>query len=112
MFVTFRSIRESNAEQAPGMEREEQSAIVEMTCMEVRTLNVEYLDGNLSLDAYIRVDTHLEHCGHCAAIYDGVRNVVALLASDELFEVPAGLDERLQDSLTGSSGTDPSWVES
>ena len=88
------------------MEREEQAAIIEMTCMEVRTLNVEYLDGNLSLDGYIRVDAHLEHCRHCSAIYDGIRNVVALLAADELFEVPAGLDERLQDSLTGSSASD------
>ena len=43
------------------MECKEQSAIVEMTCMEVRTLNVEYLDENLSLDRYIRVDAHLEH---------------------------------------------------
>ena len=81
------------------MKREEQSAIVEMTCMEVRTLNVAYLDGNLSLEANIRVDAHLKHCRHCSAIYDGIRNVVALLASDELFEIPAGLDGRLQDSL-------------
>ena len=85
------------------MEREEQSAIVEMTCMEVRTRNVEYLDGNLNLDEYIRVDAHLQHCGHCSAIYDGIRNVVALLATHELFEVPAGLGKRLQDSLTPSS---------
>ena len=43
------------------MERDEQSAIVELTCVEVRKLNVAYLDGNLSLDEYIRVDAHLEH---------------------------------------------------
>jgi len=85
------------------MEREEQSVTVEMTCMEVRFLNVEYIDGNLSLDTYIRVDAHLQHCRHCSAIYDGIRNVVALLATNELFEVPAGLGERLQDSLTASS---------
>ena len=89
------------------MEREKQSAIVEMTCMEVRTLNVAYLDGNLSLEANIRVDAHLKHCRHCSAIYDGIRNVVALLASDELFEIPAGLDERLQDALMGSSNSEP-----
>jgi len=85
------------------MEREEQSAIVEMTCMEVRTRNVEYLDGNLSLDEYFRVAAHLQHCEHCSAIFDGIRNVVSLLATEELFEVPAGLGERLQDSLTASS---------
>ena len=90
------------------MERNQHSAIVEMTCMEVRGRSVDYLDGNLSLDAYIRVDTHLKHCGHCSAIYDGIRNVIALLASEELFEVPAGLGERLQDSLMESSDTEPS----
>jgi len=89
------------------MEREEQAAIIEMTCMEVRTLNVEYLDGNLSLDGYIRVDAHLEHCRHCSAIYDGIRNVLALLASGEIFEVPAGLGEQLQDALMGSNDAEP-----
>src|SRR4051794_29113847 len=77
------------------MEQKPQSAIVEMSCIEVRALIVDYLDGNLELDAYIRVDTHLEHCRHCSAIYDGIRNVVALLGSGELFQPPSGLDKRL-----------------
>ena len=94
------------------MERNQHSAIVEMTCMEVRGRSVDYLDGNLSLDVYIRVDAHLAHCGHCSAIYDGIRNVVALLASDELFEIPAGLDERLQDLLMDRAHRDLSRVES
>jgi anti-sigma factor RsiW len=81
------------------MERNQQSAIVEMTCMQVRALIVDYLDGNLGLDEYIRVDAHLDHCDHCSAIFDGVRNVVVLLGSDELFQVPSGLDERLHDEL-------------
>jgi hypothetical protein len=89
------------------MERNQHPAIIEMTCVEVRTLSVDYIDGNLGLDIYIRVDAHLEHCAHCSAIYDGIRNVVALLTSDELFEIPAGLDERLQDALMGSSNSEP-----
>jgi hypothetical protein len=108
MFATFLLLRESKAQQGRCMERNQHSAIVEMTCMEVRGRSVDYLDGNLSLDVYIRVDAHLEHCGHCSAIYDGIRNVVALLASDELFQIPAGLDERLQDALMGSSNSEPS----
>jgi len=89
------------------MEPNQQSAIVEMTCSGVRALIVDYLDGNLELDAYIRVDAHLDHCHHCSAIYDGVRNVVALLGSDDLFQVPAGLDQRLHDVLirSGDAGT-------
>ena len=72
------------------MERNQHSAMVEITCTEVRALIVDYLDGNLGLDGYIRADAHLDHCRHCSAIYDGVRNVIALLASDELFQVPVG----------------------
>ena len=86
------------------MERDQQSAVVEMTCTQVRALIVDYLEGDLGLDGYIRVDAHLDHCDHCLSIYDGVRNVVALLASDDLFQVPCGLDARLYDLLVGSSG--------
>ena len=74
-----------------------------MTCIQVRALIVDYLEGDVGLDGYIRVDAHLGHCDHCSSIYDGVRNVVALLASDDLFEVPSGLDVRLSDLLARSS---------
>src|SRR2546430_13532613 len=50
------------------------------------TLFRSYLDGDLELETFVRVDAHLEHCNHCAAIYDGVRNIVALLGSAEAFE--------------------------
>ncbi len=86
------------------MEREEQSGIIEMSCMEVRALNAGYLEGDLGLDAYIRVDAHLEHCRYCSAIYDGVCNVLTLLASDELFVLPAGFDDRLYDALRRPDG--------
>jgi hypothetical protein len=87
------------------MERSEQPAIVEMTCMEVRALSVDYFDGDLQLDGYIRVDAHLEQCPHCSAIYSGLLNVVELLACDELFPVPDGLDERIYKAVIGSGGT-------
>jgi predicted anti-sigma-YlaC factor YlaD len=89
------------------MERHQESAIVEMSCMEVRTLNADYLEGELGLDMYIRVDAHLEHCRHCSAIYDGIRNVISLLGSEELLQTPSRMEERLYEALTGSGGTQP-----
>jgi predicted anti-sigma-YlaC factor YlaD len=89
------------------MERHRESAIVELSCMEVRTLNADYLEGELGLDTYIRVDAHLEHCRHCSAIYDGIRNVVSLLGSEELFQAPDQMEGRLYEALTGSGGTQP-----
>jgi anti-sigma factor (TIGR02949 family) len=83
---------------------EEQSAVVEMHCRAVRRVMVEYLDGDCDLETLVRVDAHLEHCNHCTAIYEGVRNIVALLGSEEAFQLPDGLSERLYDRLTGSQG--------
>lgn len=86
------------------MEGNVQPAIVEMSCMEVRAVNVHYLEGELRLEPYVRVDEHIKDCGHCSAIYDGVRNMVALLGSGELFKVPHGFDEHLYDALMKSDG--------
>jgi Putative zinc-finger len=87
------------------MDRNEQAAIVEMTCVDVRALSVDYFDGDLRLDGYIRVDAHLHQCPHCSAIYNGLRNVVELLACDELFPMPEGLDKRIYKAVIGSRDT-------
>jgi predicted anti-sigma-YlaC factor YlaD len=88
------------------MECHRESAIVEISCMEVRMLNEDYLEGDLGLDRYIRVDAHLKVCRHCSAIYEGIRNVIALLGSDQLFEPPNGLDERFYEMLIESGGAE------
>jgi Putative zinc-finger len=55
------------------MEPNAESAIVEMTCIEVRALGADYLEGSLALGTYVRLDAHLAQCRHCSAIFDGVR---------------------------------------
>ena len=77
------------------MEPKDQSVVVEMSCREVRRRIVDYLDGEMDLDAFVRIDAHLDHCAHCSAIYQGVRNVVTLLGSEEVFPMPPELDERI-----------------
>lgn len=80
------------------------SAIVAMSCMEVRALNLDYLEGDLGLDGYVRVDVHLSQCQHCSAIYDGIRNIVALVSADELFKLPDSFDKELYETLMGPGG--------
>ena len=87
------------------MQPNEKPVIIEVTCTEVRALCGDYFDGDLQLEGYIRVDAHLQQCPHCAAIYNGVRNVIELLACNELFPVPDGLDERIYNAVIGSRGT-------
>jgi predicted anti-sigma-YlaC factor YlaD len=79
----------------------QQGIVVEMHCMAARRLIVDYLDGDLDLEILVRIDAHLEHCDHCWAIVDGVRNVVALLGSEEAFMMPDDLRDRLFDWLPG-----------
>jgi len=81
-----------------------QSVAVEMCCVEVRRLIEEYLDGDLELEAYVRVDAHLDECRHCSALYNGVRNVVSLLGSGEVFPLPQEIEGRLLRHLIKSLG--------
>jgi Putative zinc-finger len=81
-----------------------QTAVVEMSCVEVRRLINDYLDGDLNLEAYVRIDAHLDKCGHCSALCNGVRNVVSLLGSGEVFPLPQGIEGRLLQHLIESLG--------
>ena len=86
------------------MEPNEQPAIVEITCIEVRAFSVDYVEGDLSLEGYIRIDAHLERCPHCYSVYAGLRNVIDLLSCDELFPIPDGFADRIFRTVIGSSG--------
>jgi len=81
-----------------------QSVVVEMSCVEVRRLINQYLDGDLELEAYVRVDAHLDECRHCSALYSGVRNVISLLGSGEVFPLPQKVERRLLQKLIESLG--------
>ncbi len=79
-----------------------QTALAEMSCAEVRRLLNDYLDGDLDLEAYVRVDAHLGECDHCSALYDGVRNVVTLLGSGQVFPLAQEIEVRLNQHLMES----------
>jgi predicted anti-sigma-YlaC factor YlaD len=55
----------------------------------------DYIDGDLELEGYVRVDAHLDECDHCAALYKGVLNVVSLLGSGEIYPLPQEIQHRL-----------------
>jgi Putative zinc-finger len=74
----------------------EKVRIVEITCDEVRRELVEYMEGDLKPDLRLRIDQHLDHCEHCTAIYDGVRNVVELIGAQGSIELPKGFSQRLR----------------
>ena len=46
-----------------------------------------------------RIEDHLAHCRHCAAVLDSTRNILYLIADERTFELPAGFSERLHSRL-------------
>jgi anti-sigma factor RsiW len=74
-------------------------SLMEIACDEIRRALVEYTDGDLSPEHRAEIDQHLRNCEHCRAIYDGVRNVVGLVGSHGMIELPKGFSERLRARL-------------
>lgn len=70
-------------------------AMVELDCAAVRRELVNWMEGELSAELRARINLHLKSCEHCTAVYDGTRNVVELVGSENAIELPPGLSRRL-----------------
>jgi len=73
--------------------------VIEIDCQQVREELSNYLEGDLTPQLRLQLESHLAGCSHCAAVHDGMRNVVQLLGDDKLLEVPEGFGERLYQRL-------------
>lgn len=59
-----------------------------------------YLDQELSPEWRVPIEEHLRGCRRCAAVYDGVRNLLLLVTGDqEIIPLPYGFRERLYQLL-------------
>lgn len=74
-------------------------AILEISCLDVWREISNFLEGEVSPELRRRIEEHLKVCDHCAAIYDGTRNVIKLVADGETYELPAGFGDRLRRRL-------------
>lgn len=64
-------------------------------CQVIRELSA-YLDWELPPGWRVAIDDHLQGCRNCAAVYDGVRNLLLLVADNrEIIPLPHGFSERL-----------------
>ena len=78
--------------------------VIEIDCQQVRRELSNYLEGDLTPELRLQIDSHLAGCGHCAAVRDGLRNVVQLLGNDKLLELPEGFGKRLYQRLLSYPG--------
>jgi len=58
-----------------------------------------YIENDLDAELRARIERHLETCEICSAVLDSTRNVIVLVADDQVFELPAGVSERLHERL-------------
>jgi predicted anti-sigma-YlaC factor YlaD len=79
------------------------TGMIEIDCVQVRSLLVDYFEDDASEAAELRqaIDLHLAKCRDCRALYDGVRNVISILGDDRVFSLPEGFSERLHARLEG-----------
>jgi anti-sigma factor RsiW len=58
-----------------------------------------YIENDLDPELRARIEDHLAHCRHCAAVLDSTRNILYLIADERTFELPAGFSERLHSRI-------------
>ena len=70
-----------------------------LTCKEVWREVSNYIDGTIAPEIRRELELHISYCRHCAAVIDGVHNVIILVADDRIFALPAGFSARLRARL-------------
>ena len=74
-------------------------SVIEIDCQQVHRELSNYLEDDLTPELRLRIEAHLEGCSHCAAVHDGMRNVLQLLGDHKLIQVPSGFGKRLYQRL-------------
>ena len=74
-------------------------SVIEISCLEVWREISNYIDGEINPELRARMEAHFKSCAHCAAVLDGTRNVVKLVADGVEFELPEGFSQRLYNKI-------------
>jgi hypothetical protein len=78
--------------------------IILITCAEVRRELSNYIEDDVSLELLARIDQHVSACPGCKAVFDGVRNVLTLVSTGDIIELPRGFSARLYRRLLSAQG--------
>jgi anti-sigma factor RsiW len=70
-----------------------------VTCSEFLTLLDDLLDGSVSPETRAELQAHLHDCEHCEVTYNTTRKTIEIYRSHELYELPAGLRDRLHSAI-------------
>lgn len=75
-----------------------------MDCEAVLTQVSAYLEGDLPIESTRALDRHLASCRSCAAVVNGTRNMLQLVADPRAFPLPEGFSDRLRQRLKEYGG--------
>ena len=77
--------------------------MVLISCQEVRRELSNYIDDEITQELRARIEEHVRTCTGCKALYDGVRNVLTLVGSGDVIELPRGFSLRLFQRLQAAN---------
>ncbi len=70
-----------------------------VSCEQVWREISNYLDGEVDPGLHAAMDEHFNVCKQCAAVLDGMRNVIQLYGDERMVELPLGFSHRLHRRL-------------
>ena len=70
-----------------------------ISCEQVWREVSDYLDGQVDPELRAAIEEHVRGCQRCAAVLDGMRNVLELYGDERMIEVPVGFSRRLHQRL-------------
>lgn len=70
-----------------------------MTCSEFLALLDDLIDDSVNAETRTELEKHLRGCGHCEVTFNTTRKTIEIYRSHELYELPAGLRERLHAAI-------------
>ena len=76
--------------------------MVEISCAEVRRELSNYVDNQVDSVLRERMERHIAQCGGCRALFDGINNLLTLVATGEILQLPPGFSSRLRQRLAAA----------
>lgn len=70
-----------------------------MTCTEFLALLDDLIDGTVSPQVRADLEEHLHTCDHCEVVYNTTRKTIQIYRSNELYELPDSLRDRLHSAI-------------
>lgn len=70
-----------------------------MTCKEFLAQLDDLIDGAIPPETRAALEAHLKSCEHCEVVYNTTRKTIQIYRSNELFDLPDNLRDRLHSAI-------------